>query len=79
MVLLDSPTSANHQEMCLAASVFTNAKESIVVSVDKNHPNTLVTEFSMKSVAQYKVVDEIAREFKRHETAYEDLRVSFSK
>jgi hypothetical protein len=58
------PTANNLDNLRSAASELTNKIKSIVVSTDENSKGfSLTTSFTMKTAAQYKVVDRISKEF----------------
>ena len=79
MTLLDHPTAEHQQEMRSAAAGLTSEKKSIVVCEHTSQPQTLVAQFTMKTAAQYKVVDEIARQFKNKVRDYADITIGFAK
>jgi hypothetical protein len=59
------PTASNLDNLRSAASELTNNLKSIVVSTDEDSKGfSLTTVFTMKTTAQYKVVDRISKEFK---------------
>lgn len=70
-----SPQEKHRQEMRRAASDMTNNLNSIKIYTQP--PVTLIAEFTMKTTAQYKVVDEIGREFVCFMENYSDLTISF--
>ncbi|WP_373546272.1 hypothetical protein [Chamaesiphon sp.] len=58
------PTASNLDKLRSAASELTNNFKSIVVSTDEdNKCFALITSFTMKTAAEYKVVDRISKEF----------------
>jgi hypothetical protein len=58
------PTASNLDKLRSAASELTNNTKSIVVSTDEDSRGfSLTTIFTMKTTAQYKVVDQISEEF----------------
>jgi hypothetical protein len=58
------PTVRNLDKLRAAASELTNNIKSIVVSTDEDRKCfSLTTSFTMKTAAQYKVVDRISKEF----------------
>jgi hypothetical protein len=58
------PTASNLDDLRLAASELTNNIKSIVVSTDENSKGfSLTTSFTMKTAAQYKIIDRISKEF----------------
>ena len=59
------PTASNLDKLRSAASELTNNLKSIVVSTDEDSKGfALITNFTMKTTAEYKVVDRISKEFK---------------
>jgi hypothetical protein len=69
------PTASNLDKLRSAASELTNNIKSIVVSTDENSKGfSLTTSFTMKTTAQYKVVDRISKEF---EFWTFDFRINF--
>jgi hypothetical protein len=82
-ILLSSPPVTEHLDSVkTAASRLTNNQESVKVQVKiEGKYFALITDFTMKNAAQYKVVDEIDKEFKFwiwHFGDYEDSTISFS-
>ena len=58
------PTASNLDKLRSAASELTNDLKSIIVSTDEDSRGfSLMTVFTMKTAAQYKVVDLIGKEF----------------
>ena len=58
------PTASNLDKLRSAASELTNDLKSIIVSTDEDSRGfSLMTVFTMKTAAQYKVVDRISKEF----------------
>jgi hypothetical protein len=58
------PTAGNLDNLRSAASELTNNLKSIVVSTDENSKGfSLTTSFTMKTAAQYKIIDRISKEF----------------
>jgi hypothetical protein len=58
------PTASNMAKLRSAASKLTNNLKSIMVSTHEDIKGfSLTTNFTMKTTAQYKVVDRIAKEF----------------
>jgi hypothetical protein len=58
------PTASNLDKLRSAASELTNDLKSIIVSTDEDSRGfSLMTVFTMKTAAQYKVVDLISKEF----------------
>jgi hypothetical protein len=69
------PTANNLDNLRSAASELTNKIKSIVVSTDENSKGfSLTTSFTMKTAAQYKVVDRISKEFNFWTFDLEDYR-----
>lgn len=67
--------------MKIAAQKLTNNKRSIQVSIQDAEENyAVVTDFTMKTTAQYKVVDNISREFEfwtDNIKGYQDMIIQF--
>jgi hypothetical protein len=62
--VLTPPTVSNMAKLRSAAAKLTNNLKSIVVSTHEDSKGfSLTTNFTMKTTAQYKVVDRIAKEF----------------
>jgi hypothetical protein len=58
------PTASNLDKLRTSASELTNNLKSIVVSIDENSKGfSLTTSFTMKTTAEYKVIDRISKEF----------------
>lgn len=58
------PTASNLDKLRSAASELTNNLKSIVVSTEEDSKYfSLITNFTMKTTAEYKVVDQISKEF----------------
>jgi hypothetical protein len=58
------PTANNLDKLRSAASELTNNLKSIIVSTDEDSRGfSLITVFTMKTTAEYKVVDQISKEF----------------
>ncbi|MGJ5629847.1 hypothetical protein [Nostoc sp. CALU 1950] len=82
-ILLSSPPATEHLDSVkMAALRLTNNQVSIKIQVKREGKySALITDFTMKDAAQYKVVDEIDKEFKLwiwHFGDYEDSTISFS-
>ncbi|MBE8970448.1 hypothetical protein IQ277_30825 [Nostocales cyanobacterium LEGE 12452] len=82
-ILLSSPPATEHLDSVKTAALrLTNNQGSVKIQVKRGGTYfTLITDFTMKNAAQYKVVDEIDKEFKFwiwHFRNYEDSTVSFS-
>jgi hypothetical protein len=59
------PTASNLDKLRSAASELTNNLKSIVVSTNEDSKGfSLITVFTIKTTAEYKVVDRISKEFK---------------
>ena len=75
------PTASNLDKLRSAASELTNNLKSIVVSTDENGKYfSLITSFTMKTTAEYKVVDRISKEFKFWTfdlEGYQEMIISF--
>ena len=58
------PTASNLDNLRSAASKLTNNLKSVAVSTDEDRKGcSLITHFTMKTTAEYKVVDQISKEF----------------
>jgi hypothetical protein len=58
------PTASNLDKLKSAASELTNNLKSIVVNTEQDSSYfSLITNFTMKTTAEYKVVDRISKEF----------------
>jgi hypothetical protein len=58
------PTASNLDKLRSAASELTNNIKSIIVSTDENSRGfSLISVFTMKTTAEYKVVGRISKEF----------------
>ncbi|BDA74071.1 unknown protein [Calothrix sp. PCC 7716] len=77
------PSEDNLDSVKSAAKSLTNNKKSIKIQVAQEGEHyALITDFTMKDAAQYKVVDEIDKEFKFwiwNFGDYEDSIISFPK
>jgi nicotinic acid mononucleotide adenylyltransferase len=85
------PEEKNLDSLRMAASRLTNNQKSIKVqTIEKGSSYSkasdqytlLITAFTMRTTAQYKVVDDIAREFKFWTfdlEGYQDMSISFPK
>jgi hypothetical protein len=75
------PTASNMNNLRSAASELTNNLKSIVVStVEDGKYFSLITNFTMKTIAEYKVVDRISKEFKFWTfdlEGYREMMISF--
>jgi hypothetical protein len=59
------PNASNLDNLRSAASELTNNLKSVIVSTDEDSKGfSLTTVFTMKTTAEYKVVDRISKEFK---------------
>ena len=59
------PTVSNLDNLRSAASELTNNLKSIVVSTEEDSKGfSIITNFTIKTTAEYKVVDRISKEFK---------------
>jgi hypothetical protein len=76
-----SPTASNLENLRSAASELTNNLKSMVVSKDENSKGfSLITSFTMKTAAQYQVVDRISKEFEFWTfdlDGYQEMIISF--
>ena len=58
------PTASNLDKLRSAASELTNNLKSVNVTTDEDSKGfSLITVFTIKSIAEYKVVDRISKEF----------------
>jgi hypothetical protein len=75
------PQGPDLENLRLAASELTNKQGSITVNVvEADGRFSLVTRFSMKTAAQYKVVDRISHQFELwtwNLAGYQDMIISF--
>jgi hypothetical protein len=75
------PTASNLDKLRSAASELTNNLKSIIVSTDEDSRCfSLITVFTMKTAAEYKVVDRISKEFKFWTfdlEGYQEMIISF--
>ena len=84
-ILVSSPPSQqqNMDSLKYAALKLTNNKKSIQMDIHpKNDRYALITNFTMKTAAQYKVVDNISRTFKFELwdlAGYQDMIIEFPK
>jgi hypothetical protein len=75
---VDAYREENVQGARAAAASLTNRSQSIVIrEVSKRRGPCLVVELTMKTAAQYKVVDRIFDELKYGVPGYEDMSVTF--
>jgi len=81
--LSNTPDREKNSDMRRAANEFSNDKKSIHIKKYKHKDfYRLETRFSMKTVAQYKVVDQIFHDFEFASDNYDDfldISVSFQK
>jgi hypothetical protein len=81
IVVSTPPIDKNLNGLKSAASRLTNNKKSITVRVNEQGDRfSLVTNFTMKTAAQYKVVDDISDEFEFWTfdlQGYQDTSISF--
>lgn len=77
------PEKKNFDSLKRAASRLTNNQKSIAVRATQGGDRvSLITNFTMKTTAQYKVVDDISSEFKFQTfdlEGYQDIIISFPK
>jgi hypothetical protein len=75
---VDTHNEENLQGARDAAATLTNQPQSIVIrEVSTRRKPRLIVEFTMKTAAQYKVVDRIFYAFKYDVPGYEDMSVTF--
>jgi hypothetical protein len=75
---MDAHSEENVQGARAAAASLTNRPQSIVIrEVAQRRRPCLVVEFTLKTAAQYKVVDRIFDAFKYGVPGYEDMSVTF--
>jgi len=78
-----SPQKKDFDSLRMAASRLTDNPKSITVqTAQSDNYIFLITNFTMKTMAQYKVVDDIAREFKFWTfdlQGYQNIIISFPK
>jgi len=77
MLMATTATNDHKSSMRAAAKKFTKNEKSIEVSISKKNDRKITVTFSMKTTAQYKVVDSIASEFSDYLYDYEDIAISF--
>jgi hypothetical protein len=83
-ILVSSPPSdGNINSLRSAALELTNDWESITVKIDRKgiYYNVSI-DFTMQTATEYKVIDEVEKEFKLRAydlTSYRDMVISFSK
>lgn len=77
------PIEKNIDDLRRAAFSLTDNRKSIMVKIiDNGGLFSLITNFTMRTTAQYKVVDNISREFKFWTfdlDGYEEMTISFPK
>ncbi|MBE9140533.1 hypothetical protein IQ254_25595 [Nodosilinea sp. LEGE 07088] len=75
------PTEKDLDDLSFAASRLTNKQDSTAVNVKaENDQFLLATTFTMKTAAQYKVVDHISKEFEFSTVGlegYQEMIISF--
>ena len=83
IVVSTPPVEKDFDSLRAAASKLTNNQKSITVrTTEEGERFSLITNFPMKTTAQYKVVDNITSEFKFWTSeleGYQDMVISFSK
>ncbi|MEM8805114.1 MAG: hypothetical protein AAGF01_03590 [Cyanobacteria bacterium P01_G01_bin.38] len=81
IILVSNPPSPQNVDSLKAAALeLTNAKSSIKVTTQKKgDDHALMTDFTMRTTAQYKVVDDIAKTFKFQMWDFEGYQVSVKK
>lgn len=81
IVISTPPLEKDIDSLKAAASKLTNDRKSITVETDEEGDRfSLITNFTMRTTAQYKVVDDIASEFKFWTfdlEGYQDMVISF--
>jgi hypothetical protein len=77
------PTEKDLEDLRFAASTLTSQQDSITAEInEENGQFLLIASFKMKTTAQYKVVDRIAKEFQFSLVSlkdYQDIQISFSR
>jgi hypothetical protein len=74
------PTDHNLESLEAAAAELTDDRRSVTVTMQEDERYKLVTHFTMRRSAQYKVVSDIAHRFKLHTwdlEGYQDMSISF--
>jgi hypothetical protein len=83
ILVASQPTEQDFDNMKSAAEKLTNARKSIMVSMQKgDHYFELTADFTMRRTAQYAVVSDISQEFKfwTHSLKdYEEMIIYFPK
>jgi hypothetical protein len=81
ILVASQPTEQDFDSMKSAAANLTNARKSIMVSLQKGDRYfELIADFTMKRTAQYKIVSDITQEFKfwtHNLKDYEEMIISF--
>jgi hypothetical protein len=80
ILVSSQPTDQNLESLKAAAAELTNDRRSITVTVQEDDRYELITHFTMRRSAQYKVVSDIAHRFKFHTwdlEGYQDMSISF--
>ena len=81
ILISNPPTRQNVDSLKAAALDLTNDKNSIKVTTQqKDDHHTLITDFKMRTAAQYKVVDKISKTFKFQLwdfEGYQDMTIQF--
>jgi hypothetical protein len=75
------PTEKDLDDLRVAASTLTSQQDSITAEInEENGEFLLIASFKMKTTAQYKVVDAIAKQFQFSLVSlkgYQDMQISF--
>jgi ABC-type microcin C transport system permease subunit YejB len=75
------PTEKDLEDLRFAASALTSQQDSITTEInEENGQFLLIASFKMKTTAQYKVVDAIAKQFEfslGSLEGYQDMQISF--
>jgi hypothetical protein len=80
ILVASQPTDQNLESLKAAAAELTDNRRSITVVVQEDDRYELITRFTMRRSAQYKVVSDIAHRFKLHTwdlEGYQDMSISF--
>jgi hypothetical protein len=80
ILVSSQPTDQNLESLEAAAAELTDDRRRITVTVQEGERYKLVTHFTMRRSAQYKVVSDIAHRFKFYTwdlEGYQDMSISF--
>jgi hypothetical protein len=80
ILVSSQPTDQNLERLKAAAAELTDNRHSITVTMQEGERHKLITHFTMRRSAQYKVVSDIAHHFKFHTwdlAGYQDMSISF--